>query len=228
MRVLVVEDAKPLARSLRQGLVEAGFSVDLAHDGVDGLHLASEIPYDAIVLDRMLPSRDGLSVLRELRSREIATPVLLLTALGEVDDRVEGLEAGADDYLVKPFAFTELVARLRALLRRGHGHSTNRVELGSLTLDLSARTASVRGEPLKLTARELALLELLALHPGDTLTRTSITEALYSEEADRDSNVIDVFVTRLRRKLSAAGIDGAAAIVTMRGMGYRLDPEALT
>lgn len=227
MRVLVVEDAKPLARSLRQGLVEEGFSVDLAHDGVDGLHLASEIPYDAIVLDRMLPSRDGLSVLRELRQREIATPVLLLTALGEVENRVEGLEAGADDYLVKPFAFAELLARLRALLRRGHGHSKNQIELGSLTLDLSARTASVRGAPLKLTAREFALLELFALHPGDTLTRTSITEALYSEEADRDSNVIDVFVTRLRRKLTAGGIDGAAAIVTMRGMGYRLDPGAL-
>lgn len=227
MRVLVVEDARSLARSLQQGLGEEGFTVDLAHDGEDGLHLASEIAYDAIVLDRMLPSRDGLSVLRELRARGVATPVLLLTALGEVEDRVEGLEGGADDYLVKPFAFSELVARLRVLLRRGHGHSTNRIELGALSLDLSARTASVRGRPLDLTARELALLELLALHSGDTLTRTTIAEALYSEDEDRDSNVIDVFVARLRRKLTAAGVDGAAAVVTVRGIGYRLHAEGL-
>jgi len=227
MRVLVVEDARPLARSLQQGLVEEGFTVDLAHDGEDGLHLASEVAYDAIVLDRMLPKRDGLSVLQELRARGHATPVLLLTALGEVEHRVEGLEVGADDYLVKPFAFSELVARLRALLRRGHGHATNRVELGALVIDLSARRALVRDVALELTAREFALLELLALHPGDFLTRTEITEALYSEEEDRDSNVIEVFVARLRRKLSAAGLDGLSVISTMRGVGYRLDPEAL-
>lgn len=223
MRLLVVEDARPLARSLQQGLMEEGFTVDLAHDGEDGLHLASEIAYDGIILDRMLPLRDGLSVLRELRAKRIATPVLLLTALGEVHDRVEGLEGGADDYLVKPFAFAELVARVRALLRRGHGHATNRVELGALVLDLSARAATVNGRPLDLTARELALLELLALHPGDTLSRTAIAEALYNEDEERDSNVIDVFVARLRRKLSAAGVDGSAAVVTMRGAGYRLE-----
>lgn len=223
MRVLVVEDAKPLARSLQQGLTEEGFTVDVAHDGEDGLHLASEIGYDALILDRMLPKRDGLSVLRDLRSKGIEVPVLLLTALGEVHDRVEGLEGGADDYLVKPFAFAELVARLRALLRRGHGHTTNRIELGPLVVDLSARSASVRDRSLDLTAKEFALLELLVLHPGETLSRTTITEALYSEDEERDSNVIDVFVTRLRRKLGAAGIDGAAAVVTVRGAGYRLD-----
>lgn len=226
MRILVVEDARPLARSLQQGLAEEGFAVDLAHDGEDGLHLASEIAYDALILDRMLPRLDGLSVLRALRSRGVRTPVLLLTALGEVDDRVEGLGSGADDYLVKPFAFAELVARLRALLRRGHGHASNRIEIGALTLDLAARSASVRGRPLDLTARELAVLELLALHPGATLSRTAIGDALYSEDEERDSNVIDVFVGRLRRKLSAAGLDGAAAIATVRGLGYRLEMDA--
>lgn len=227
MRVLVVEDARTLARSLQQGLGEEGFTVDVAHDGEDGLHLASEIAYDAIVLDRMLPSKDGLTLLRELRARGVGTPVLLLTALGEVEDRVEGLEGGADDYLVKPFAFSELVARLRVLLRRGHGHTTNRIEIGALALDLSGRRASVNGLPLDLTAKELAILELLALHPGETLTRTSIAEALYSEDDDRDSNVIDVFVARLRRKLTAAGVDGATAVATVRGIGYRLDEEGL-
>jgi len=227
MRVLVVEDARPLAHSLQQGLVEEGFTVDLAHDGEDGLHLATEIAYDAVVLDRMLPARDGLSVLRELRRRGNRTPVLLLTALGEVEHRVEGLDSGADDYLVKPFAFAELVARLRVLLRRGHGHTTNRVEVGRLALDLGARTAVVDGRQLELTSREFALLELLALHPGDTLSRTAIVEALYAEDEDRDSNVIDVFVARLRRKLGAAGLHGADVVHTVRGSGYRLDPEAL-
>lgn len=228
MRVLVVEDARPLARSLQQGLEEEGFTVDLAHDGEDGLHLATEIPYDAIVLDRMLPLLDGLSVLKALRAKGVQTPVLLLTALGEVEHRVEGLDGGADDYLVKPFAFAELVARLRVLLRREHGHTTNRIELGPLLLDLGARIASVRGERLELTSREFALLELLALHPGDTLSRTAIVEALYSEDEDRDSNVIDVFVARLRRKLTAAGLAGAEVIATVRGSGYRLVPEALS
>lgn len=227
MRILVVEDARSLARSLQQGLAEEGFTVDLAHDGEDSLHLATEIPYDAIVLDRMLPLRDGLSVLRTLRSRGVATPVLLLTALGEVEHRVEGLDVGADDYLVKPFAFAELVARLRVLLRRGHGHPTNRVTIGRLCLDLAARTAAVDDAPLELTAREFALLELLVLHPGATLSRTAIVEALYAEDGDRDSNVIDVFVARLRRKLVGAGLRGADVIHTVRGAGYRLDAEAL-
>ena len=153
--------------------------------------------------------------------------MLLLTALGEVEHRVEGLDGGADDYLVKPFAFAELVARLRVLLRRSHGHPTNRIELGPLSLDLAARIASVGGVPLALTAREFALLELLALHPGDTLSRSAIAAALYAEEDERDSNVIDVFVARLRRKLRAAGLDGAGVIASRRGCGYRLDPAAL-
>jgi two-component system OmpR family response regulator len=226
MRILIVEDTAALARSLAQGLSEEGFAVDVARDGEEGLHLATEVPYDAIVLDRMLPGLDGLSLLRRARERGVRTPVLLLTALGEVQDRVEGLEGGADDYLVKPFAFEELLARVRALLRRHRGQATNRVELGRLALDLSARAAAVDGSPLDLTAREFSLLELLALEPGTTFSRTAIAERLYAEEADLDSNVIDVFVARLRRKLDAAGLPGADLVRTQRGAGYRLDPSA--
>ncbi|MFO0581966.1 MAG: response regulator transcription factor [Anaeromyxobacter sp.] len=227
MRILVVEDTRPLARSIADGLSEEGFAVDVCHDGEDGLHLASEIAFDAIVLDRMLPSLDGLTVLSRLRAKGVRTPVLLLTALGEVRDRVDGLDAGGDDYLVKPFAFDELLARVRALVRRSQGHARNVLEVGRLSLDLGARVASVDGAPLDLSAKEFALLELLALSRGKTFSRTEIAAKLYDEESDRDSNVIDVFVARLRRKLDAAGLDGAALVVTLRGAGYRLvAPEA--
>jgi DNA-binding response OmpR family regulator len=226
MRILLVEDTRALARSIAEGLSEEGFSVDAAYDGEEGLHLAREIAYDAIVLDRMLPLLDGLSVLRLLRREGVRTPVLLLTALGEVQDRVDGLDVGADDYLVKPFAFDELLARLRALVRRSHGQAANEVDLGRLRLDLAGRIAAVDGEPLDLSAKEFSLLELLALEPGRTFSRTAIAERLYDEESDRDSNVIDVFVARLRRKLDAAGLPGAEVVRTLRGAGYRLDPDA--
>jgi DNA-binding response OmpR family regulator len=226
MRILLVEDARPLARSIAEGLSEEGFSVDVVHDGEEGLHLGREIGYDAIVLDRMLPGLDGLAVLRRLRAEGVATPVLLLTALGEVRDRVDGLDGGADDYLVKPFAFDELLARVRALARRGRGRAANALDLGRLRLDLAARLATVDGAPLELSAKEFSLLELLALEPGRTFSRTAIAERLYDEESDRDSNVIDVFVARLRRKLDAAGLPGAEVVRTLRGAGYRLDPAA--
>ncbi len=185
MRVLLVEDTVALARSLAQGLQEEGYSVDLATNGEDGLHLANEVDYDAIVLDRMLPRLDGLTVLRRLRVAGRRTPVLLLTALGEVDDRVSGLDAGADDYLVKPFAFVELLARLRALVRRDHGQASNLLRLGRLALDLGTRTAQVDGRPLNLTAREFSVLELLALNADQTLSRTRIAERIYDEGSDR-------------------------------------------
>jgi two-component system response regulator PhoP len=156
----------------------------------------------------------------------VRTPVLLLTALGEVQHRVEGLNAGADDYLTKPFAFAELVARLAALTRREFGQSTNTVAAGPLTLDLGAHTAAANGRPLDLTAREFAVLELLALKPGVTWSRTQLAAHLYNEEAERDSNVIDVFIARLRRKLDAAGLPGSALIATQRGLGYRFDSAA--
>lgn len=226
MRILLVEDAKPLATSIAQGLTEEGFSVDVAGDGEEGLHFATEVTYDVIVLDRMLPLLDGLTVLKRAREAGVKTPVLLLTALGELQDRVEGLDGGADDYLVKPFAFDELLARLRALLRRSRGQAQNAIRLGQLTLDLAARTASAGGGPLELSAREFALLELLALDPGKTFSRSAIAERLYNEESELDSNVIDVFVGRLRKKLDAAGLPGSALIRTQRGEGYRLDPSA--
>jgi DNA-binding response OmpR family regulator len=226
MRILLVEDARPLARSIAEGLSEEGFSVDVSHDGEEGLHLASELPYDAIVLDRMLPALDGLTVLQRLRALGKRTPVLLLTALGELHDRVAGLDGGADDYLVKPFPFEELLARLRALLRRSRGQARNVVELGRLTLDLAARIAAIDGRPLDLSAKEFSLLELLALEPGTTFSRSAIAQRIYDEEHDPDSNVIDVFVGRVRRKLDARGLAGAEVIRTMRGAGYRLDPAA--
>ena len=226
MRILLVEDTRALARSIAEGLSEEGFCVDAAHDGEEGLHLAREIAYDAIILDRMLPLLDGLSVLRTLRGEGVRTPVLLLTALGQVQDRVDGLDVGADDYLVKPFAFDELLARLRALVRRSRGQAANEVDLGRLRLDLAARVATVDGAPLDLSAKEFSLLELLALEPGRTFSRTAITERLYDDESDRDSNVIDVFVARLRKKLEAAGLPGAEVVRTLRGAGYRLDPAA--
>ncbi|MDQ3262714.1 MAG: response regulator transcription factor [Myxococcota bacterium] len=226
MRLLLAEDAVALARSIAKGLTEEGFTVDVAHDGEDALHLATEVPFDGIILDRMMPSLDGISVLRGLRAKGVKAPVLLLTALGEVHDRVTGLEAGADDYLVKPFAFEELLARVRALLRRGYGQPSRALVLGRLALDLSARTATVDGAPLDLTAREFAVLELFALKPGATWSRSQLAERLYNEETERDSNVIDVFVARLRRKLDAAGLPGAEMIRTQRGAGYRFVLEA--
>ena len=227
MRLLVVEDVRPLAKTIVQGLTEEGFAVDLATDGLDALHMARELDYDVIVLDRMLPELDGLQVLERLRAEGKTTKVLLLTALGEVHDRVAGLDAGADDYLVKPFAFAELVARVRALARREYGRVSNALHVGPLALDLAARQATVRGQALELTAREYGLLELLVLQPGATLSRTAITQALYADDEDKDSNVIDVFVARLRRKLTGAGLRGGEVIRTLRGEGYRLDPAAL-
>lgn len=226
MRILLVEDTLPLARSIADGLAEEGFSLDVASDGEEGLHLGGEIAYDAIVLDRMLPKLDGLAVLRRLRERGVRTPVLMLTALGELEHRVEGLDVGADDYLVKPFAFDELLARIRALVRRSRGQARNELSVGRLRLDLAARTAAVDGLALDLTAREYALLELLALDPGRTFSRTALVEKLYAEDKDLDSNVIDVFVGRVRRKLDAAGLEGGAVLRTQRGAGYRLDSAA--
>jgi len=225
MRLLLAEDTVALAKSIAQGLTEEGFTVDVVGDGESALHLATEVAFDVIVLDRMMPAGDGLSVLKALRKKNVATPVLLLTALGEVHDRVDGLEAGADDYLVKPFAFAELLARVRALVRRSAGKPSNVVTVGALSLDLGARLVSVRGVALELTSSEYSLLELLVLQPNTTWSRTRLVEHLYNEEGDRDSNVIDVFVARLRKKLDAAGLPNI--IATQRGAGYRFDPAAV-
>ena len=225
MRLLLAEDTQSLAASLAQGLTEEGYTVDVVGDGESALHLATELQFDALILDRMMPRLDGLGVLRALRQKGVKTPVLLLTALGQVQDRVDGLDAGADDYLVKPFAFAELLARLRALLRREFGQSSNTVAVGPLVLDLGAHAARVNGQLLELTAREYAVLELLVMKPGFTWSRTQLAEHLYNEEAERDSNVIDVFVARLRKKLDAAGLPGSELITTQRGLGYRFNAD---
>jgi heavy metal response regulator len=219
MRVLVVEDELRVRSFLERGLQEAGFAVDVAADGEDGMRLALVHPYDAIVLDLMLPKRDGLSVLRELRGAGRATPVLVLTARDEVDDRVRGLDAGADDYLPKPFAFAELLARVRALLRRGTARPSL-LEIGDLRIDLLSRKAVRAGVKLELTQKEFALLEYLARHEGEVVTRTMISEHVWDMNFDSFSNVIDVYIRYLRRKIDEPF--GTKLIHTRRGVGYVL------
>jgi len=218
MRVLVVEDNAALAAQLRVALVDAGFAVDSAPDGEEGLFLGETEPYDAVVLDLGLPRLDGLSVLRRWRAGQHAMPVLILTARGSWTEKVEGLNAGADDYLAKPFAMAELVARLHALIRRAHGHAQSEIACGRLCIDTAAQTVTLEGVAVRLTAMEYRLLECLAHHLGQPVSKTELTEHLYSQDFDRDSNTLEVIVGRLRRKL------GDDIIETVRGLGYRLLP----
>jgi len=219
MRVLVVEDELRVRSFLERGLREAGFVVDAAEDGETGLGLALVHPYDAIVLDLMLPKRDGLSVLRELRAAGRATPVLVLTARDEVDDRVRGLDVGADDYLPKPFAFAELLARVRALLRRGSARPSL-IRVDDLHIDLLSRKVERAGVRIDLTQKEFALLEYLARHTGEVVTRTMISEHVWDMNFDSFSNVIDVYIRYLRRKIDEPF--GTKLIHTRRGVGYVL------
>ena len=224
MRILVIEDEHKLAEYLRNGLTEAGFVVDVAHNGVDGLHLALEGSYDAIVLDRMLPGIDGLGVVAALRSSK-ATPVLMLTALGSVEDRVSGLRGGADDYLVKPFAFSELVARVQALTRRNLPAAANAeatlLRLADLEMDLVRRKAMRTGQRLELTAKEFTLLALLLRRQGEVLSRTEIAEQVWDMNFDSDTNVVEVAIRRLRGKLDVPF--ERPLLHTVRGMGYVLE-----
>ena len=222
MRVLIVEDDPQTAAYLRKGLQEDGHAVDHAGNGRDGLFLASTEPYDAIVLDRMLPGLDGLAVLRTLRGAGNATPVLLLTALGDVDHRVEGLRAGSDDYLTKPFAYAELSARLEGIARRvaGSAATPSKLEVGDLALDLERRDASRGGRRIALQPREFRLLEYLVRHAGQVVTRTMLLEAVWDYHFDPQTNVIDVHVSRLRQKIDH-GFD-KPLLHTVRGVGYRL------
>lgn len=220
MRVLLVEDDAGIVAFVRQGLVEAGFTVDVAADGPEGLAAARVATYDAIVLDGMLPGLDGLAVLAELRRLGARTPVLLLTARSTVDDRVAGLEAGADDYLTKPFAFAELLARLRALLRRPPLQADHALRVGDLELDPMRRAVRRGGAPVELTPREFALLAYLMRHAGQALTRTQIAEQIWSLDYAGDTNVVDVYIGYLRRKLERGTVP--ALIQTVRGVGYRL------
>ena len=217
MRILVVEDESDLARALARSLEEAGFAVDVAADGEDGLFRIREIPYDAAVLDLMLPRLDGWSVLEAARGEGVRLPILILTARDQLADRVRGLNLGADDYLVKPFATSELVARLHALIRRSYGSPTATMRIGGLVIDVAARQVSRDGFPVELTAREFSILELLTRSRGAVVARATIYEHIYDDETDVLSNVIDVHVAALRRKL------GADLIRTRRGEGYLID-----
>ena len=220
MRVLVVEDYAPLRKSISRGLRNAGFAVDVSGDGEEGLWYARTNDYDAIVLDLMLPKMDGLTVLKRLRAAGRKTHVLILTARSAVEDRVKGLNLGADDYLVKPFAFEELIARLRALVRRTYDVKDPVIRVSDLEVDTAARVVRRGGETLQLTAREYALLEFLALRAGQIVTRTDIWEHVYEFHSSAESNVVDVYIGYLRRKTEQSG--RPRLIHTRRGLGYML------
>jgi DNA-binding response OmpR family regulator len=224
MRVLVVEDEKKIAAFVRKGLAAEGFNALLCHDGDEALHLATTERFDAVVLDVMLPGRDGLSVLRQLRAQRHTVPVLLLTARSSLNERVEGLNAGADDYLGKPFSMEELVARLRAIQRRQSGGGLNLLACEDLTLNLISREVVRAGKKIELTTREFALLEYLLRSPGRVLTRAQLCEHVWDYHFDPGTNVVDVCVQRLRRKLD----DGFAVklVQTVRGVGYTLKAGA--
>ncbi len=223
MRVLVVEDETKLAAFLKQGLEEQRYAVDVAHNGEDGLHWALNFPFDLIILDILLPGLDGLEVCRRLRDQHIATPILMLTARDSIDDRVKGLDGGADDYLVKPFAFKELLARLRVLARRETPHLTPMLRVGDLRLDTVTHRARRGDSLIELTAKEYELLELLLRHPNQVLSRTQIAEHIWNYDYSPESNVVDVYIRYLRRKIDDGYED--KYIRTLRGTGYQLvDP----
>jgi two-component system, OmpR family, response regulator len=220
VRLLVVEDDVKMAALVRRGLVEEGAAVDVARSGEDALWMASSAPYDAVVLDVMLPGIDGFETCRRLRDDGVWTPVLLLTARDSVEDRVAGLDGGADDYLTKPFSFAELSARLRALARRGHQERPAVLEVGDLRLDPATRQAWRRDEPIELSAKEFALLEAFMRRPGDVLSRLDLLEHAWDFGYENRSNVIDVYVRYLREKVDRPF--GVRSIETVRGAGYRL------
>ncbi len=220
MRVLIVEDETHLAEQLRDALKGAGFVTDVAGDGAEGLYYGQEYEYDAAVVDLGLPKIDGMSLIRQLRDEGRGMPVLILTARGNWQDKVTGLEAGADDYLTKPFQMEELLARLNALIRRAAGYSSPLLEHGELRLDTAKKEVRVEGKLVELTAYEYKVLEYLMLNPNRVVSKTELTDHLYEQDFDRDSNVIEVFVGRLRKKLSPVN-----PIRTVRGQGYRFSSE---
>ena len=220
MRLLIVEDEKSLADILKKGLEEEGYVVDVAYDGEEGQFLAENEASDLIILDIMLPVINGIELLKNIRRQGIRTPVLMLTAKDTVRDKITGLDCGADDYLTKPFSFDELLARIRALVRRNSEAAASVIEIADLVIDMAAHQAKRGGNPVWLSAKEYALLEYLAIHKNQVLSRTVLTEHLYDQDFDLDSNVIDVFINRLRNKIDK-GFD-RKLIHTLRGAGYLL------
>ena len=222
MRVLLVEDDPRLVETLSSHLRAAGYAVDVSLDGIEGLYVGEEFPVDLAIIDLGLPQLPGLEVIRKLRSRGRDFPILVLTARSEWQDKVAGLEAGADDYVTKPFQMEELMARINALMRRAGGHARPTVELGPITVDLTAQRVYLEGEEVDLTTYEYKVLNYLVMHPDEVVSKTVLSEHIYEEDADRDSNVIEVFIGRLRRKLDPDG--KLNPIETLRGRGYRLAP----
>jgi len=219
MRILVVEDETELRELLGRALKRQGHAVDLAADGTDGLHLATEYPIDLAIIDLGLPGESGMEIVRQLRERELKYPVLILTARSDWQDKVEALEIGADDYVTKPFRIEELMARVNALLRRSAGHAAPEVRIGPLTVNLSSQQVQLHAKPMELTTFEYKVLEYFMLHPGQVVSKMELNEHLYDEDADPDSNVIEVIIGRLRRKLDPEG--DWQPIETLRGRGYR-------
>lgn len=217
MRILVVEDDKNLNRQIKDALTDADYVVDVAFDGEEGHFLGDTEPYDAVVLDIGLPQMDGLSVLEAWRRDGRDMPVLILTARDRWSDKVQGIDAGADDYVAKPFHMEEILARIRALVRRAAGHASNEIEINGVRLDVAAGRVTVEGQALRLTSHEFRLLAYLMHHRGKVISRTELTEHLYDQDFDRDSNTIEVFVGRLRKKLPKNYIE------TVRGLGYQIN-----
>jgi DNA-binding response OmpR family regulator len=220
MRILVIDDDRRLTAVIKRGLLEEAYAVDLAYDGEDGEYMAEVNPYDLIILDIMLPGKDGIEVCRELRTKKVNTPILMLTAKDTVEDRIKGLDTGADDYLVKPFAFNELLARVRAMLRREGMSKSPELHVGDLMLNTLTRQVWRGQRPVELTTKEYVILEYFMRHPNVVVTRTMIEEHAWDYDFDSLSNLVDVYIRRLRRKIDGEGED--SLIQTVRGAGYRL------
>lgn len=223
MKILIIEDEQRLARILKQGLEEHSFVVDLAFDGEEGLNLAATYPYDAVILDLMLPLMDGLSILTTLRTGQVNVPILIVTARGEIEDKIRGLDIGADDYIAKPFDLAELIARVRSLIRRSKGVPTPLLRLDNLFIDTTARRVERGGTAISLSAREYSLLECLALNPGKVMSRAELIDHVFATTYEWDSNVIDVHINHLRNKIDRGF--GRPLIHTVRGVGYVLHEE---
>lgn len=223
MRILIAEDEEKVANHLVEGLKSEGYAVDLATDGDEAIWLAENHPYDAIVLDVMMPAKDGFSVVRHLRRKQVVAPVVFVTARGEVEDRVRGLDAGGDDYLVKPFSLTELLARLRALLRRQRNQTVNLIRVADLELDLVSRRARRAGEEIDLTNREFALLEFLMVSSPKPVSKMAIVEHVWDQHFDSQTNVVNVYVNYLRRKVDRPGLP--PLVQTVRGIGFAVREE---